>query len=156
MIETNIFKITPKNLFRLLTIRFVKKMWWFFLIIILYAIGSLFHEAGCLSVIFLLIGFMFPFTIILSYWRYIKSQNNQWLFNDVYFQIEPNKITKISDENTKASVSTDYLFRVEILQKMYLLLIADNHVLHIPINAFKTKADLEWFQNNILTKVPRN
>jgi len=156
MIKTKQFKYTPKELFSLLTMRFIKKRWWllawiWILAIVLIIIDN--HDSYAYFMCGLSI--LFPSILAIQFWRLVNSKGNKLLLYPRFYEIDNNKISGIIDEDTHSTTKLEHFIKAEFIRNTYLLFIAKNHVIYIPADSFESDDDRKWFESEIINKIKK-
>jgi len=147
MITTKKVKITPRELFLILIIRYLKKKWWLFAGLWLLAIY--FAADGIndpVQMFFLLFAIIFPVLILIQHWLYVASKDNKIMFLERYYEIDNERINGIIDHDTYSPIKIDHFIKVDMIRNTYLLYVSKNQFLYIPIDAFENDTDREWFE----------
>jgi hypothetical protein len=156
MIKTKRFKYTPKELFRILIIRYATKRWWLLAWIWALTIIVLIMDTQD-SFTYFLIGFavFYPILLVIQYWRYVNSKGNKILLSERFYEIENDKIHEILDEDTHSTIRLDHFIKVDFIRNTYLLFIAKNQFIYIPVTSFETDEDRNWFDAEIISKIKK-
>jgi uncharacterized membrane protein YqjE len=156
MIKTKRFKYTPKELFKLLILRYARKRWWLFAwILILTIIMILLDNKDSFTYFLIVFAIIYPVLLVIQFWRYVNSKANKLLLSERHYEIDQDKINGILDEDTHSTVKIEHFIKVEFIYNTYLLLIAKNQFLYIPIDAFESEDDRRWFESEILSKIKK-
>ena len=156
MIITKKVKLTAKELFSILIIRYLKKRWWLIAWIwILAIILGLDGMNESFDVFLIVFAITYPILLVIQFWRYITSKDNKLLLQERYYEIDSEKINGIIDEDTYSPIKLEHFIKVDLVQKTYLLYIAKNQFVYIPIKSFETDSDREWFKNEIIKKIKK-
>jgi hypothetical protein len=77
MITTKKVKITTKEFFLILIIRYLKKQWWLFAGIWFLAIIFAFDGIkDPVQMFFLVFAIIYPALVLIQFWKYVKSKDN--------------------------------------------------------------------------------
>jgi len=157
MIKTKRVKLTPKELFLILILQYLKKRWWLFAWIFILAIIMLGLDGigDSFKIFFILFTIICPILIVIQFWMHVVSKDNKIMFLERYYEIDNEKINGIIDQDTYSPVKLDYFIKVDFIRKTYLLYIAKNQFIYIPANSFESDADREWFDNEIVKKIKK-
>src|SRR5690554_681174 len=151
MITTKKVKLTPKELFSILILRYIKKRWWLFVWIWLLAIIlGLKEQYDYFDKFFIVFAIIYPILLIIQFWRYVVSKDNKLLLLERYYEIDAEKINGIIDKDTYSSIKLGHFIKADLIKKIYLLYIAKNQFIYIPIDSFENDSDREWFENEII------
>lgn len=154
MITTKKIKLTPKELFSIFILRYIKKRWWLFIGIWTVAIfAGLKEQHELFDKVIIILAIIYPFLLIIQFWRYSVSKENKIMLAERYYEIDLKKINGIIDEDTYSPVKLEHFIKVDLIKKNYLLFIAKNQFIYIPVNSFKNNKDKEWFENEIIEKI---
>jgi hypothetical protein len=156
MIKTKKVKLTPKDLFLILILRYIKKRWWLFawiwiLAIILASDGI----NDSFDMFFIVFAIIYPILLVIQFWRYVTSKDNRLLLLERYYEIDNEKINGIIDQDTYSPIKLDHFIKVDLIRKTYLLYIAKAQFIYIPIDSFESDSDREWFENEIIKKIKK-
>lgn len=156
MVKTKRFKYTPKELFGILIMRYAKKRWWLLAWIWTLTIIILMMDAQD-SFTYFMIGFavFYPVLLVIQYWRYVNSKSNKLLLSERFYEMENDKIHEILDEDTHSTIRLDHFIKVEFIRNTYLLFIAKNQFVYIPVDSFESDEDRNWFDAEIISKIKK-
>ena len=156
MIKTKKVHLTAKELFSILIIRYLKKRWWLFAWIWLpaafFLFDGIYESIDIFSIAFAVI---YPFIIVIQFWVHVTSKDNKVLLLERYYEIDSDKINGIIDQDTCSLIKIEHFIKVELVRKTYLLYISKNQFVYIPVNAFKTDLDKEWFEREIVKRIKK-
>lgn len=156
MITTKKVKLTAKELFSIFMIRYLKKRWWLIAWIWILAIILGFDGIGDSFEVFLIVfAVIYPILLGVQFWRYVTSKDNRLLLLERFYEIDNEKINGIIDEDTYSPIKLEHFIKVDLIRKTYLLYIAKNQFIYIPINSFETDSDREWFENEIIKQIKK-
>jgi hypothetical protein len=156
MITTKKVKLTPKDLFSILILRYIKKRWWLFIWIWgLALILGLDGINDSFDVFFIVFAIIYPILLLIQFWRYVTSKDNKILLLERYYEIDNEKINGIIDKDTYSPIKLEHFIKVDLIRKTYLLYIAKNQFVYIPIDSFESDSDREWFENEIIKKIKK-
>lgn len=157
MITTKKIKLTSKKYFKILITRYIIKRWWLIvcvwtLAIIMWFIGN---HGAFEYYYFTSMAISYPFLLVWKLWRYANSKDNKLFMLERYYEMDKNKITAIIDDDINSPMKMEYFIRVYLIKNTYLLYIAKNQFIYIPIDSFKSESDLNWFKNEILPQIKK-
>ena len=156
MIKTKRVKLTPKEFFNILITRYIKKRWWLLAWIWALAVVMLLKENyESFDYFFFGMAIVYPIILIWQFWRYVNSKDNKLLLLERHYEIDSDKINGIIDEETYSPIKLEYFIKIELIRKTYLLYVAKNQFIYIPIDSFESEKDLEWFKNEIIKKIKK-
>jgi len=156
MIKTQKIKITANEFFRLILSIYLKKRWWllawiWILVIILLLVGSI----GLIEIILLTLILLFQLVIIAQYWFYAHSKDNRIYLLSRYYEIDTDRIVETMEDGTSSIVKNERFIKVMKTSNHYLLYVARNEYIYLPISAFRSLADREWFEEEIVNKIKK-
>ena len=154
MIRTQDIKITANEFFRLIFSIYLKKRWWlvawiWILIIILLFSGHI----GLVEISLLALILLFQIIIIGQYWFYAHSKDNSLYLLARYYEIDKTQIVEMMEDGTTSTVRTERFIKVMKTDRYYLLYVARNEYIYLPVSAFESLADQEWFEDEIVNKI---
>ena len=156
MITTKKVKLTPKELFSILILRYIKKRWWLFIWIwVLALILGLDGINDSFDIFFIVFAIVYPILLLIQFWRYVTSKDNKILLLERYYEIDNEKINGIIDQDTYSPIKLEHFIKVDLIRKTYLLYIAKNQFVYIPIDSFESDSDRQWFENEIIKKIKK-
>lgn len=156
MITTKKVKLTPKELFSILILRYIKKRWWLFVWIwVLAIILGLKEQHDYFDKFFIAFAIISPILLIIQFWSYVVSKDNKLLLLERYYEIDSEKINGIIDKDTYSPIKHEHFIKVDLIRKTYLLYITKNQFIYIPINSFENDSDRERFENEIIKKIKK-
>ena len=144
------------DLFLILILRYLKKRWW--LIAWMWVLAIAFMISGnndSFDVFIIVFAIIYPILLIIQYWRYATSKDNKLMLLERYYEIDGEKIKGIIDQDTISLIKTEHFIRVDLIRNTYLLYIAKNQFIYIPIDSFETDADREWFESEIIKRLKK-
>lgn len=154
MIQTNIIRLTAKECFWLLLRNFLRKRWWMFVLAFALAIWFLFDDQETkIDVFVYAFAIALPFIVVLQYWTFSHSRQNSAFLEDRYYEITAEKITGYMASSTSHFIERSRFIKKVKTKKYYLLFISDTQFVYLPFAAFKSTADLEWFEMEIAEKI---
>lgn len=153
MITTNKVKLTPKDLFLIFVIQHMKKHWWILagLLVLVFVVWTkgVYDNFGLFIIIFTA---FYPFSILFQFWMYVVSKDNKILLLERQYEIDENKIYGIIDGET-SPLKIEHFIKVDIIRSTYLLYVAKNLFVFIPMESFESESDRIWFENTIIKKI---
>ena len=153
MITTKKFKLDTKEYFNILLIRYIKRRWWSFILLLIIATYILLKgKTDSFDNFMLMLVIIYPILIVLQFWRYANSKDNKIFLVERYYEIDNDAITGIVDNNAPSSIKLEYIIKFDTIKQYYLLYISKHQFLCIPIDSFKSNTDKEYFENEIIKK----
>jgi len=156
MIKTKRVKLTPKEFFNILIIRYIKRRWW--LIVWIWGLAliiSFKEDYESFDYFFFGMAIIYPIILIWQFWRYVNSKDNKILLLERHYEIDSDKINGIIDEETYSPIKLDHFIKVDLIRNTYLLYVAKNQFIYIPIDSFETEIDKKWFKEEIIEKIKK-
>lgn len=156
MITTKKIKLTPREYYNILITRHVKRKWW--LIAWLWGMAifvGLMGDFGELELFIIGMAIFYPVLLVWQFWRYANSKDNKLFLLERYYEIEKDKINGVIDDDTSSPVKIDHFIKIELIKNTYLLFLAQNQFIYIPIDSFQSEDDLNWFRNEVLTQIKK-
>ncbi len=156
MITTKRVKLTAKEYFIILLTRYIKSKWWLIawiwsLAIIMWLMG----DYGEFKYFFTGMALAYPILLVWQFWRYANSKDNKLFLIERYYEIEKGKINGVIDDDTSSPINMEHFIKVDFINNAYLLFLAKDQFIYIPIDAFQSENDLNWFKNEILTQIKK-
>lgn len=156
MITTKKVKMTPNNLFKILIIRYLKKRWWLIAWMLILAAFLGFNGIQDSFEVFLIVFVLvYPVILVIQFWRYVVSKDNKILLLERYYEIDNEKINGIIDQDTYSPIKLEHFIKVDLIRKTYLLYIAKNQFIYIPMDSFQNDSDRKWFENEIVNRIKK-
>lgn len=157
MIKTQNIKISANEFFRLLLSIYLKKRWWllawiWMLIIIILLVGSI----GLVEIILLTFILLFQLVIVAQYWVYAHSKDNRIYLLARYYEINSDQIIELMEDGTSSTIRTERFIKVMKTPWYYLLFVAKNEYIYLPVTAFESLADQEWFEAEFVNKIGKS
>jgi len=154
MIKTQEIKLTANEFFRLILSIYLRKRWWlvawiWILIIILLFSGNI----GFIEIILLALILLFQLVIIAQYWFYAHAKDNRLYLLSRYYEIDADRIVETMEDGTSSIIKNERFIKVMKTSVYYLLYVARNEYVYLPVDAFESLADREWFENEIINKI---
>ena len=154
MITTEKTQLSSKEYFKIILTVYLKKKWWLIAWIWLVAIVVFISDKKDSLSNFLIIFFgIYPFIIILQYWRYANSMENKIFFVERYYEIYESEIIAILSDGSQSSIKLDKFIKVINLKNVYLLYISKMQFICIPKNCFRNEQDKDWFEKVVIRKI---
>jgi hypothetical protein len=154
MIRTQNIKITANEFFRLILSIYLKKRWWLVAWIWILIIILLFsRHIGFIEITLLALILLFQVIIIGQYWFYAHSKDNRIYLLARYYEIDIAQIVEMMEDGTTSTVRTERFIKVMKTNRYYLLYVARNEYIYLPLSAFESLADREWFEDEIVNKI---
>lgn len=154
MIKTQDIKLTANEFFRLILSIYLKKKWWllvwvWILIIILLLGGSI----GLIEIFLLAFILLFQIIIVGQYWFYAHSKDNRIYLMARYYEINADQVVEMMADGTSSTIKTERFIKLAKTNSYYLLYVARNEYIYLPVGAFQSLADREWFENEIVNRI---
>jgi len=156
MIKTQEIKLTANEFFRLILSIYLKKRWWlvawiWVLIIILLFSGNI----GFIEIILLALILLFQLVIIAQYWFYAHAKDNRLYLLSRYYEIDADRIVETMEDGTSSIIKNERFIKVMKTSGYYLLYVARNEYVYLPVDAFESLSDREWFEDEIINKIKK-
>lgn len=156
MIKTQNIKITANEFFRLILSIYLKKRWWlvawiWILIIILLFSGHI----GLIEITLLTLILLFQAIIVGQYWFYAHSKDNRLYLLARYYEIGSDQVVELMEDGTTSTIRNERFIKVMKTTRYYLLYVARNEYIYLPVSAFESLADQEWFEKEIVNKIKK-
>jgi hypothetical protein len=156
MIKTQEIKITANEFFRLILSIYLKKRWWlvvwiWILVVALLLSGSI----GLIEISLLAFILLFQVIIVGQYWFYAHSKDNRIYLMARHYEISTDEVVEWMEDGTSSTIKTGRFIKALKTSSYYLLYVAKNEYIYLPINAFQCLADLEWFENEVVKKIKK-
>ena len=154
MIKTQEIKITANEFFRLILSIYLKKRWWllawiWILVIILLLGGSI----GLIEIFLLAFILLFQVIIVGQYWFYAHSKDNRIYLMARHYEIDTDQVVEMMEDGTSSTIRTERFIKMMKTPRYYLLYVARNEYIYLPVCAFQSLADREWIENEIINKI---
>ena len=157
MITTKTIKPDKKELFKLTLIIWFKKMYWIWLILLVFFLSELFSKSkseGFYTLLFLII--IIPVAIILRLRKSLNSEKNRMHFIERYYEMDTDKLSSIHIDGTSYTTPINNYKEVKRIKKGYLITFADSRIWFLPFYAFNNYDELDYFEKEIADKINRN
>ena len=69
--------------------------------------------------------------------------------------MDNDKIITVIDEDTHSTIKIEHFIKLELISNTYLLFIAKNQFIYVPLNAFKNNEDRAWFEAEIINRIKK-
>lgn len=70
-----------------------------------------------------------------------------------HYEIDADQVVEMMEDGTSSTIRTARFIKVMKTPMYFLLYVARNEYIYLPISAFQRFADREWFENEIVNKV---
>lgn len=70
-----------------------------------------------------------------------------------YYEINTDQIVELMEDGTSSTIKTERFIKVMKTARYYLLYVARNEYIYLPVSAFESSFDLEWFEDEIVNKI---
>jgi len=156
MIKTQKIELTGNEFFRLIFSIYLKKRWWllawiWILIVILLFGGSI----GLVEISLLAFILLFQVIIVGQYWFYAHSKENRLYLLPRHYEIDSDQVVELMEDGTTSTIRTERFIKVMKTTRYYLLYVALNEYIYLPLSAFESVADREWFEEAIVNKIKK-
>jgi hypothetical protein len=156
MIRTQNIKISANEFFRLIFSIYLKKRWWLVAWIWILIIILLFNgHIGFVEITLLALILLFQVIIVGQYWFYAHSKDNRLYLLARYYEIDNAQIIEVMEDGTTSTIKNERFIKVTKTSKYYLLYVARNEYIYLPISAFESLADQGWFEDEIVNKIKK-
>jgi len=154
MIRTQNIKLTANEFFRLILSIYLKKRWWllawiWILVIILLLGGSI----GLIEIFLLAFILLFQIIIVGQYWFYAHSKDNRIYLMARHYEIDSDQVVELMEDGTSSTIKTERFIKVMKTPKYYLLYVARNEYVYLPVSAFQSLTDREWVEDEIINRI---
>ena len=123
--------------------------WIWILVTILLLGGSI----GLIEIFLLAFILLFQVIIVGQYWFYAHSKDNRIYLMARHYEIDADQVVEMMEDGTSSTIRTARFIKVMKTPMYFLLYVARNEYIYLPISAFQSFADREWFENEIVNKV---
>lgn len=153
MITTKKFSLTKKEYFSFSVRVLLKRIWWLFALLWLFSIVLVFtNKNDAFSNSFMAFGFIAPFYIFFSYWRFANSKENKSFFYERKYEIFTDKIFTYG-ETGQSQLGIENFIKTLELKDAYFLYLSKEQSLFMPKRIFETAEDENWFRNEVFLKI---
>lgn len=125
--------------------------WIWILIIILLFSGNI----GFVEIILLALILLFQLVIIAQYWFYAHSKDNRIYLLSRYYEIDTDRIVETMEDGTSSIIKNERFIKVMKTTSYYLLYVARNEYVYLPVSSFESLDDREWFEVEIVNKIKK-
>lgn len=125
--------------------------WIWILIIILLFSGNI----GFVEIILLALIVLFQLVIIAQYWFYAHSKDNRIYLLSRYYEIDTDRIVETMEDGTSSIIKNERFIKVMKTTSYYLLYVARNEYVYLPVSSFESLDDREWFEVEIVNKIKK-
>lgn len=125
--------------------------WIWILIIILLFSGNI----GFVEIILLALIVLFQLVIIAQYWFYAHSKDNRIYLLSRYYEIDTDRIIETMEDGTSSIIKNERFIKVMKTTSYYLLYVARNEYVYLPVSSFESLDDREWFEVEIVNKIKK-
>lgn len=125
--------------------------WIWILIIILLFSGNI----GFVEIILLALIVLFQLVIIAQYWFYAHSKDNRIYLLSRYYEIDTDRIVETMEDGTSSIIKNERFIKVMKTTNYYLLYVARNEYVYLPVSSFESLDDREWFEVEIVNKIKK-
>jgi len=156
MIKTQEIKLTANEFFRLILSIYLKKRWWLVAWIWILVVILLFcRQIGLVEIVLLALVLFFQAVIIGQYWFYAHSKENRLYLLARYYEINADQVIELMEDGTSSTIKTERFIKVLKTSSYYLLYVARNEYIYLPVSAFESLSDREWFENEIVNRIKK-
>jgi hypothetical protein len=125
--------------------------WIWILIIILLFSGNI----GFVEIILLALIVLFQLVIIAQYWFYAHSKDNRIYLLSRYYEIDTDRVIETMEDGTSSIIKNERFIKVMKTTNYYLLYVARNEYVYLPVSSFESLDDREWFEVEIVNKIKK-
>ena len=72
-----------------------------------------------------------------------------------YYEIDSDQVVEKMEDGTFSTIKTERFIKVMTPGNYYLLYMAKNEYIYLPVSAFESLADQEWFESEIVKKIKK-
>jgi hypothetical protein len=156
MIKTQNIKLTANDFFRLILSIYLKRRWWLVAWIwILVVTLLLSRNIDLIEISLLAFILFFQVVIVGQYWFYAHSKDNRIYLLARCYEIEPAQIIEVMEGGTTSTIRTERFIKVMKTPRYYLLYFARNEYIYLPVSAFESLADIDWFEKEIVSQIKK-
>lgn len=156
MIITEKIKLTEYSFFKILLAVYLKKRWWFIVMIWLFALLMFSKdEKDSSDTFFIFFAIFYPILLAIRFWIYSNSKDNKLFLLERFFEIDENKFIVFLGDGTESTIKIEHFIRVVELKNIFLLYISKNQFIFIPKGSFKSNQDRVWFEQNIILRIKK-
>ncbi len=125
--------------------------WIWILIIILLFNGNI----GFVEILLLALILLFQLVIIAQYWFYAHSKDNRIYLLSRYYEIDTDRIVETMVDGTSSIIKNERFIKAMKTTSYYLLYVARNEYVYLPVSSFESLDDREWFEVEIVNKIKK-
>jgi hypothetical protein len=70
-----------------------------------------------------------------------------------HYEINSDQVVEMMEDGTSSTIRTERFIKVLKTPKFYLLYVARNEYVYLPVSAFQSLADREWFEDEVVNKI---
>lgn len=156
MIRTRNIELTSDEFFYLLLTIYLKKRWWVLAWVWIMIFILLFSaNMGYTEFMLILLIILFHIILVAQYWFYAHSKDNQIYLLPRYYEINAEQVVEHMGDGTSSTIKNERFIRMMKTGKYYLLFVAKNEYIYLPVTAFESPEDQEWFENEVVKKISK-
>ncbi len=148
MIETNKFKLSEKEYYKILFLNTFIYRQWFVLVLIIVMILGIFSERYWLCLLLPLYLIIFP----LYLFSFVKKSNNPAIRHDMIISFDDKFIFGKLSDGSENKLNMENIIKIRNRNKYYLLYISKHQFIYIPKIAFKSNSDRETFEKIVISQ----
>ncbi len=156
MITTKKFSLSKQTYFGILVKTYFRSRWWFPVLFWVFAILFAMDGINTIDLFLVLYAVIFPFILLLTFRRQAYSAQNKLFLMERYFEFDTEKSTGYLTDGTAQVIMNSNFFKVFTTESYYLLYLARNQFVYIPVSAFNNEEDKKWFEAEIIARIRKS
>jgi hypothetical protein len=155
MVKTKKIALTPGIFFKILLVDYLKRRWWLLVSIwgLVLLILPLLQSNSIDQLFVVFVAIATSVYLVVHFWRYAHSRENKAYFLKRHYEIYTDRIDAFLEDDTVSTVKLVHFIKYAVIADSFLLYIAKNSYLYIPIDSFESTADLNWFKGEVLPRI---
>lgn len=152
VITTKEFALTRKAMLRILFLAYLKKKWWFLVLIIIIGFANL-NDNYATEKFFAIFAAAYPFLVAFGLWNFANSDANRNFYKARYYEIDSEKITAYMEGGSDGTIMVNNFVKALQVGDYYLLYLSKNQFLPIAKYSFKSGSEKAWFHREIFSRI---
>ncbi|MGV8093192.1 MAG: YcxB family protein [Mangrovibacterium sp.] len=142
--------------FKILIRIYLKKRWWLlvwmWILIVILLLRESRDTLGNFLIVFIV---LFQVLLIVQYWFYARSKDNKIFLLERYYEIDSEKIAAFLEDGTSSPIKIEHFIRAIKIGNYNLLYLSKTQFIYLPNEYFKSEADQQWFEKEVLDKIKK-
>lgn len=113
IIETKEIKLTPREYFKILSLKYFRQKWWLFVLITFVVVSNLVKaEKEPFEYFLIILSLSYPPYLLYYFWSFAYSKENKIIYLGRSYQFEENQLIINLEDGSQSEINLDYLVKI--------------------------------------------